>query len=97
MKVTNWRRKLMASLAAGGMLSPSMASAANLDTNLVMNGSFETVDTGTLGTYMSPKVVNWSGGPGFAYSHDKSVTGIPDLCGRHRSTERRAVVLQQQQ
>jgi hypothetical protein len=78
MKVTNWRRKLMASLAAGGMLSPSLVSAANLDTNLVMNGNFETVDTGTLGTYMAPKVVSWSGGPGFAYSHDKSVTGIPD-------------------
>ena len=51
MKVTNWRRKLMASLAAGGMLSPSMVTAANLDTNLVANGNFESVDSGTVGVY----------------------------------------------
>jgi hypothetical protein len=78
MKVTNWRRKLMASLAAGGMLSPAMTSAANLDTNLVMNPGFESVDSGTTGDYGAPMILNWSGGPGFAYSHDKTATGVPD-------------------
>jgi hypothetical protein len=78
MKVTNWRRKLMSSLAAGGMLSSSIASAANLDTNLVMNPGFETVNSGTTGDYSAPMVVNWLGGPGFAYSHNPGVTGIPD-------------------
>src|SRR5688572_22944370 len=78
MKVTNWRRKLMASLAAGGMLCPSIANAANLDTNLVMNPGFETVNSGTTGDYGAPMVVNWLGGPGFAYSHNPTATGIPD-------------------
>jgi hypothetical protein len=78
MKVTNWRRKLMASLAAGGLLAPGALYAANLDTNLVANPSFESVDLTTTGDYDAPKVVNWLGGPGFAYSHNPGVTGIPD-------------------
>jgi hypothetical protein len=78
MKVTNWRRKLMASLAAGGLLAPGALHAANLDTNLVANPSFETVDFGTTGDYGSPAVVNWLGGPGFAYSHNPVATTIPD-------------------
>jgi len=78
MKVTNWRRKLMASLAAGGLIMPVAANAANLDTNLVANPGFESVDFGTTGDYGSPTVLNWLGGPGFAYSHNPTVTGIPD-------------------
>ena len=31
MKVTNWRRKLAASLVAGGLLAPCAVEAANLD------------------------------------------------------------------
>jgi hypothetical protein len=78
MKVTNWRRKLAASLAAGGLISPAAALAASLDTNLVVNGTFENVDPGVTGDYNAPKVLQWLGFDGFAYSHQPGVTGIPD-------------------
>jgi hypothetical protein len=76
MKVTNWRRKLMMSLVAGGLLSPATGYAANLDTNLVVNPGFESVDFGTTGDYGAPKVNSWMG-TGFAYSHTLA-SGIPD-------------------
>ena len=78
MKVTNWRRKLMASLVAGGFMTPAAAIAANLDTNLLANPGFESVDFGTTGVYGSPKILNWAGINAFAYSHTPGVTGIPD-------------------
>jgi hypothetical protein len=78
MKVTNWRRKLVASLVAGGLMAPAAARAADLNINLVANPGFESVDPGTTGDYMAPKVNNWLGGPGFAYSHNPGVTTIPD-------------------
>ena len=78
MKVTNWRRKLAASLVAGGLISPTAALAASLDTNLVVNGTFENVDPGTTGDYGAPKVLQWLGFDGFAYSHQPGTTGIPD-------------------
>ena len=77
MKVTNWRRKLVASLVAGGLMAPSAAWAANLDTNLIANPGFESVDLATTGVYNAPRILNWSGGPGFAYSHDGSMAGAP--------------------
>jgi hypothetical protein len=75
MKVTNWRRKLAASLVAGGLITP--AAAQTLDTNLVVNGTFESVDLGVTGDYGAPKINNWMG-TGFAYSHQPGVTGVPD-------------------
>jgi hypothetical protein len=68
----------MASLAAGGLLAPGTLHAANLDTNLVANPSFESVDLATIGDFGARKVLNWLGGPGFAYSHNPVVTGVPD-------------------
>src|SRR4051812_2990315 len=78
MKVTDLRRKLLAALAAGGMLAPSAAYAANLNTDLVVNGGFENVDLATTSLYHAPKILNWIGQPGFAYSHDgsSSNTGV---------------------
>jgi hypothetical protein len=78
MKVTNWRRKLMASLVAGGVMAPAAANALNLDTNLIANPSFESVDTSITGVYNAPKINNWSGTNAFAYSHNPGVTGVPD-------------------
>lgn len=78
MKINNWRSKLAVTLATGGMLTPAAARAANLNTNLVANPGFESVDFGTVGDYAAPSVLNWSGGPGFAYSHAPGETGIPD-------------------
>ena len=43
MKVTNWRRKLAASLVAGGLMAPTALYAQSLNTNLVQNPSFENV------------------------------------------------------
>ncbi len=78
MKVTNLRRKLLAALAAAGMLSPAMARAANLNQNLVVNGGFENVDLSTLGGYNAPLILDWTPSSintsGFAYSHDGSKT-----------------------
>ncbi len=51
MKVTNWRRKLAATLVAGGLMTPAPTQAANLDTNLAVNGTFESVDVGITGDY----------------------------------------------
>src|SRR5262245_17767552 len=78
MKVTDLRRKLMAALAAGGLLAPSAVYAANLNTDLVVNGGFENVDLATTSTYHSPKILNWLGPSAFAYSHDgsSSSTGV---------------------
>src|SRR5262245_60188105 len=78
MKVTDLRRKLMAALAAGGLLAPSAVYAANLDTDLVINGGFENVDLATTSTYHSPKILDWLGQSAFAYSHDgsSSNTGV---------------------
>jgi hypothetical protein len=81
MKVTDLRRKLIASLVAGGMLAPSAVHAADLNVNLVVNGDFETVDLATTSTYNSPRILNWLGTPGFAYSHDGSSSSagvVPD-------------------
>jgi hypothetical protein len=76
MKVTNWRRKLAASLVGCGLISPTAALAANLDSPLVLNGTFESVDPLITGDYGAPKVLQWSG-TGFAYSHN-GTNGVPD-------------------
>jgi hypothetical protein len=72
MKVTNLRRKLIATLAAGGMLSPGLLHAANLNTNLLVNAGFENVDLGTVGDANGPKILDWTttgGISAFAYAH----------------------------
>jgi len=76
MKVIDIRRKLIATLAAGGILSAGAAQAANLDVNLVVNGGFESVDFGTLGASSGPLLTDWAG-QGFTYSHDGS-GGVPN-------------------
>ena len=78
MKVTDLRRKLMAALVAGGMLAPGVLHAADLDTNLVVNGDFENVDLSITSYYRAPLILDWGGAvQGFAYSHDGSIAGIP--------------------
>jgi hypothetical protein len=71
MKV-NWRKNLAKTLVATGLLSPAAANAANLDTNLVVNPGFETVDTNVTGDFRAVQVLNWTGVNGFAYSHNGS-------------------------
>lgn len=74
MKINNWRRKLAATLVAGGLISPAAAHAANLNTNLVTNGDFENVNVNVFGEYAGPLVLNWTGPNLYAYSHDGSTT-----------------------
>jgi hypothetical protein len=71
MKVSDIRRKLIAALAAGGMLSPAALHAANLNTNLVVNSDFEQVDTGVAGVFGGVQLLNWNAGSttGFAYNY----------------------------
>jgi hypothetical protein len=77
MKVTDLRRKLMATLAACGMVAPGALYAADLNVNLLTNPNFENVSFATTGNYGAPMILDWLGGPGFAYSHDGS-GGVPD-------------------
>jgi hypothetical protein len=69
MKVTNWRRKLAASLVAGGLLAPSAVYATNLNDNVVIDGGFENVDA-AICCFGANKLNSWTGGtqPGFAYA-----------------------------
>jgi hypothetical protein len=78
MKVTDLRKKLLAALAAAGMLSPGMARAANFNSNLVVNPGFENVNLAVTGGYNAPLILDWTPSSvntsGFAYSHDGSTS-----------------------
>jgi hypothetical protein len=80
MKVTDLRRKLLASLAAGGLLAPGAIHAAELNTNLVANQGFEDVNINTsAGGLRAVKINNWAAGSvpmGFAYSHNGALNGM---------------------
>src|SRR5687767_10646267 len=88
MKVTDPWKRLLAAVAAGGMYVSGAAYAADLNTNLVVNGDFESVDLNTSvvvnATTTPPraaaKINNWDAGTkmAFAYSH----TGVLDSQGR---------------
>lgn len=72
MKVTDLRRKLIITLAAGGLIAPGAVYAANLNTNLLINAGFENVDLGTVGDADGPKILDWTttgGISAFAYAH----------------------------
>jgi hypothetical protein len=80
MKITDITRKLKVALIAGGLLAPSTLFAADLNTNLVVNAGFETVDLNSVSYYNAPQILNWGGIiPGFAYSHDLSGEQVPDF------------------
>src|SRR5687767_5401903 len=87
MKKKDRRRTLSAGVMSGGLVIPAaVAGAAALDMNLVVNGTFENVDTATTGGYGGPLILDWTGMQGFAYSHDGSSTGagvVPDYADGH--------------
>jgi hypothetical protein len=81
MKIRNWRKAIWNVLAAGGLFLPCTAYAADLNTNLVVNGNFENVDLAVIGNYDGPRILNWTGPNLFAYSHDGSSSSggvVPD-------------------
>jgi len=76
MKVTNWRRKLAATLVAGGLISPSAAYAANLNTNLVPDPQFDMLtDPSVPCCFGQSQLDSWNDGtqPGFAYDNTVSL------------------------
>ena len=84
MKVTDWRRKLAASLVAGGFMAPSLYGA-NLNTNLIPDPSFENV-SGVTCCYTATELNSWQDGTqhGFAYTYGQGydnrgpyLAGIP--------------------
>jgi hypothetical protein len=83
MKVTNWRRKLAASLVAGGLVAPGAAYAQSLNTNLAVDPSFENVDVNTLFCFSAVKLNSWSNGtqPGFAYNINQAYDAGGPLTG----------------
>ena len=78
MKVTDLRRKLMAALAAGGLLAPSAVQCGQSQYEPAGESRFRKRDINTIGGIRSPKILDWTAGTksGFAYSHDGSLTGI---------------------
>jgi hypothetical protein len=66
----NWRRKLAATLVAGGLLAPSALRAADLNTNLVVDPGFEDVNTAITCCANAPQLNSWADGAirGFAYN-----------------------------
>jgi hypothetical protein len=82
MKITNWRRKLAAALAAGGLMSPAAVSAANLDTNIVVNPGFENTSASTC-CYGAAQFLSWDAGTqrGFAYTYSQGYDEGGPLAG----------------
>src|SRR5204863_5815939 len=82
MKVSDWRRKLAASLVAGGLMAPGALYGANLNTNLVPNPSFENVSAVTC-CYSATEVNNWQDGTqhGFAYTYGQGYDNRGPLLG----------------
>lgn len=78
----NLRKRLVAMLAAAGLLLPSLARAAELNANLVANPSFEEVDTSDPGPFTSLRILQWmdadgDGDDNFAYPYTSNYSGNP--------------------
>lgn len=84
MRITNWRRKLISSLVAGGMLVPTVAGAADLNTNLVVDPSFENVNPSDNGPFASDRLLSWpdsnadgnAADDNFAYRFSQNYAGV---------------------
>lgn len=90
MRITKWTRKLAAALVAGGLAAP-VALAADLQTNLIANPSFENVDTETPGLFTSVTLLDWVDptpsdpaddegtilGDAYAYPYSSAYSGDP--------------------
>jgi hypothetical protein len=59
MKVINIRRKLAASLVAGGLFVPAVSPAADLNTNLITDPGFESIDDFDVGPFQSVRLLDW--------------------------------------
>ena len=85
MKCINWKRRLVITLAAVGLLAPSAVRAAELNVNLVANASFESTaeffpGSGPFGSML---VNTWEDADGdnddpFVFPYSLAYAGIPD-------------------
>jgi hypothetical protein len=84
MKVTDWRRKLAASLVAGGLMAPGALYGANLNTNLLPDPSFENV-SGVTCCYTATELNSWRDGTqhGFAYTYGQGYDNRGPLLGNN--------------
>lgn len=81
MRVRNVRRSIAVALLAAGGILPVTAIAAPLNTNLVVNPSFEDVDAGTIvGAYGAVLILDWIGGGG-AYDYSQGYDNGGPLAG----------------
>jgi hypothetical protein len=75
MKVTNWRRTLAASLVAGGLLSPSAAYAADLNTNLIPDPQFDMLtDPPVQCCFGQFQLDSWNDGTQLGFAYDNTVS-----------------------
>ena len=83
MKIANLKKCVARLLVAAGLLTPGAAQAALLNTNLVLNPSFEDVDLDTvIGGYDARLVLDWEGGGGaYAYTQEYDNGEPPDGAG----------------
>ena len=85
MKIVNFRRRVAAALVACAIFVPINAVAGELQTNLVVNPSFEEVDPADVGFFDSVRILDWpeatdDGDPaddGFAYNYSQKNSGVP--------------------
>ncbi len=84
MKVVNLKgciaRKLGAILIACGLAVTGSVQASLLNTNLVVNPSFENVDTNVAGPFGSVLILDWQGS-GFAYNYSQNYDNGGPLAG----------------
>ena len=86
MKILHLKRRLAALLAAIGMVPASWVWSAELQTNLVVNPSFEVVDEGETGEFGSVRLLDWDDIDGddddtFAYAYSQNYSGTPNPPG----------------
>jgi hypothetical protein len=84
MKIFFWKYRLARKLAACGLLIPAPLLAAPLNTNLVINPSFEDInEDAELGPYNSMKIFDWEDFDGdeddnYAYDYSQGYSGYPE-------------------
>ena len=85
MKIVYWKHRLARRLAACGLLIPSSLLAAPLNTNLVVNPSFEEVNLDDVGPFTSVRIDSWEdlnadtdeNYDDFAYPYSQNYAGFP--------------------
>ncbi len=85
MKILNLKRRIAILLVSIGMIPASWVWSAELQTNLVVDPSFEVVDETDIGDYNSVRLLEWEDVEGdddtFAYAYSLDYSGTPQPPG----------------